>query len=158
LSVLGAGGADGAYGTDGPNATAFHRGCTMSGCCWTDQGEENMTFHRAALVPALLCLFAVNSIAQTPAAAPPAVPADVSPLYVVTYVETKPTARDETAALLKSYRAASRATAGNMRSVVVRSVVRPGQFVVVAAWKDKSAWDAHMAAAGTKEFREKLAS
>jgi len=34
--------------------------------------------------------------------------------------------------------------------------VRPGQFVVVAAWKDKSAWDAHMASAGTKEFRDKL--
>ena len=118
-----------------------------------------MTFHQAALVPVLLCLFAVNAIAQTPpVAAPPAVPADVSPLYVVTYVEARPNAKDEAAALLKSYRAASRATAGNMRSLVVRSVVRPGQFVVVAAWKDKAAWDAHMAAAGTKEFREKLAS
>ena len=117
-----------------------------------------MTFRdKAALVlSALLCFYAVNSVAQTPAAAPPAVPADVSPLYVVTYVETRPTARDEAAALLKSYRGASRASAGNLRSVVVRSVVRPGQFVVAAAWKDKSAWDAHMAAAGTKEFREKL--
>ncbi len=116
-----------------------------------------MTFRdRAALVPALLCLFAVNSIAQTPATPPPAVPADVSPLYVVTYVEARPGARDEAAALLKSYREASRSTAGNLRSVVVRSVVRPGQFVVAAAWKDKAAWDAHMAAAGTKEFRDKL--
>ena len=115
-----------------------------------------MTFHRAALVPALLCLFAVNSIAQTPPTPPPAVPADVSPLYVVTYVEARPSARDEAAALLKSYREASRSTAGNLRSVVVRSVVRPGQFVVAAAWKDKAAWDAHMAAAGTKEFRDKL--
>src|SRR2546427_12918644 len=43
-----------------------------------------------------------------------------------------------------------------MPSVVVRSVRRPGQSVVGAAWKDKAAWDAHMAAAGTKEFREKL--
>jgi quinol monooxygenase YgiN len=116
-----------------------------------------MTFRdRAALVPALLCLFAVNSIAQTPATPPPAVPADVSPLYVVTYVEARPNARDEAAALLKSYREASRSSSGNLRSVVVRSVVRPGQFVVVAAWKDKAAWDAHMAASGTKEFREKL--
>jgi quinol monooxygenase YgiN len=80
----------------------------------------------------------------------------VSPLYVVTYVETRPIARDEAAALLKSYRDASRSAAGNMRSVVVRSVVRPGQFVVAAAWKDKAAWDAHMAGAGTKEFRDKL--
>jgi len=117
-----------------------------------------MTFRdRAALVlPVLLCLYTVNSVAQTPAAAPPAVPADVSPLYVVTYVEARPTARDEAAALLKSYRDASRSAAGNLRSVVVRSAVRPGQFVVVTAWKDKAVWDAHMAAAGTKEFREKL--
>jgi quinol monooxygenase YgiN len=115
--------------------------------------------NRAALVlPALLYLYAVSSVAQTPAAAPPAVPADVSPLYVVTYVEARPVARDEAASLLKSYRDASRGTAGNLRSVAVRSVVRPGQFVVVAAWKDKAAWDVHMAASGTKEFREKLSA
>ena len=112
---------------------------------------------RAARVLAtLLHLYTVSSMAQAPAAAPPAVPADVTPLYVVTYVEARPNARDEAAALLKSYRDASRAAAGNMRSVVVRSAIRPGQFVVAAAWKDKAAWDTHMAAAGTKEFREKL--
>jgi quinol monooxygenase YgiN len=96
----------------------------------------------------------MNALAQAPA--PPAVPADVSPLYVVTYVEAKPTARDETAALLKAYRDASRAATGNLRSIVVQRPRRPGQFVVVAAWKDKTAWDAHMAAPATKEFRDKL--
>ncbi len=101
-------------------------------------------------------LHAMNSTAQAPAAAPPAVPADVSPLYVVTYVEARPTARDEAATLLKSYRAASRAAPGNLRSIVVQRPRRPGQFVVVAAWKDKAAWDAHLAADGTKAFREKL--
>src|SRR5712664_24193 len=104
---------------------------------------------------ALLFLYSANSMAQAPAAPPP-IPADVSPLYVVTYVETKPTSRDETAALLRSYRDASRSAPGNRRSLVVQRVRRPGQFVVVAAWKDKVAWDAHMAAAGTKEFRDKL--
>jgi quinol monooxygenase YgiN len=107
-----------------------------------------------ALASALLFFSAMNAIAQAPA--PPAVPADVSPLYVVTYVESKPGARDETAALLKSYQSASRSAAGNLRSIVVQRVRRPGQFVVVAAWKDKAAWDAHMAAPATKEFREKL--
>lgn len=109
----------------------------------------------AALLAALLSSYTVSSTAQAPAA-PPAVPAEVSPLYVVTYVESRPNAKDETASLLKSYRDASRAAPGNMRSVVVRSVARPGQFVVVAAWKDKAAWDAHMAAPGTQAFREKL--
>ncbi len=105
---------------------------------------------------ALLFLYSANSMAQAPAAAPPPIPADVSPLYVVTYVETKPISKDATAALLKSYRDASRSAPGNLRSLVVQRVRRPGQFVVVAAWKDKAAWDAHMADAGTKEFRDKL--
>lgn len=114
--------------------------------------------HRIAQVFAsvLLSFSAMNASAQAPA--PPAVPADVSPLYVVTYVESRANARDETAALLKSYRDASRKTAGNLRSIVVQRPRRPGQFVVVAAWKDKAAWDAHMAAPATKEFRDKLAA
>jgi quinol monooxygenase YgiN len=114
--------------------------------------------HRIAQVfaSALLSFSAMNAIAQAPA--PPAVPADVSPLYVVTYVESRSNARDETAALLKSYRSASRAAPGNLRSIVLQRPRRPGQFVVVAAWKDKAAWDAHMAAPAAKEFREKLAA
>jgi len=112
--------------------------------------------HRTAQLfgSALLFFSAMSASAQAPA--PPAVPADVTPLYVVTYVESKPGARDETAALLKSYQSASRKDPGNLRSIVVQRVRRPGQFVVVAAWKDKAAWDAHMAAPATKEFREKL--
>ena len=74
-----------------------------------------MTLAKAAPVLAvLLSFFAMNASAQAPAAPPP-VPADVSPLYVVTYLESKPTARDETAALLRSYRDASRKAPGNLR-------------------------------------------
>jgi quinol monooxygenase YgiN len=108
-----------------------------------------------ALASALLFFAAVNASAQAPAAPPP-VPADVSPLYVVTYVESRPSARNEAAGLLRSYRDASRAAAGNLRAVVVRSIARPGQFVVASAWKDKAAWDAHMAAPATQAFRDKL--
>jgi quinol monooxygenase YgiN len=111
-----------------------------------------MTFRR---LYALLFLYSANSMAQAPAAPPP-VPADVSPLYVVTYVEASAPRREEAVALLTSYRVASRPTTGNLRSLVVEGVRRPGQFVVVAAWHDKAAWDAHMAAAATKEFRDKL--
>ena len=117
-----------------------------------------MTFHEAALVPALLCLFAVNSIAQTPpAAAPPAVPADVSPLYVVTYVETKPTARDETAALLKSYRGVSRSAPGNVRFEIVQQTNRPNHFTVFEIWRSREAFDANGMSAYQREFRDKLA-
>jgi quinol monooxygenase YgiN len=114
----------------------------------------------AAMLAAAVFLFTNSSFAQAPAAAPaaPAIPADVSPLYVVTYVEAKQSSRDEAAALLKAYRDASRAAPGNLRSLVVRSTHRPGQFVIAAAWKDKAAWDAHMAAPGTVAFRDKIAA
>ena len=112
----------------------------------------------ALALPAALFLFMNSSFAQGPAAPPPSVPADVSPLYVVTYVEAKPTSRDEAAAALKAYRDASRAAPGNMRSIVVQRVRRPGQFVIAAAWKDKAAWDAHMGTEQTRAFRDRLAA
>src|SRR5258706_15242201 len=115
----------------------------------------------AAVLAVVVFSFTNSSFAQAPAAAPlppPPIPADVSPLYVVTYVEVKQASRDEAAALLKAYRDASRAAPGNMRSLVVRSAHRPGQFVIAAAWKDKAAWDAHMAAAGTAAVRAKNAA
>ncbi|HZQ72303.1 MAG TPA: antibiotic biosynthesis monooxygenase [Burkholderiales bacterium] len=92
-----------------------------------------MTFRIAAV----LAFLSFNSFAQAPA-----VPADVSPLYIVTYVEVQPSARDQGAALMKQYRDASRSSAGNLRAVAVQRTRRPGQFVLVSAWQNKAAWDA----------------
>jgi quinol monooxygenase YgiN len=105
---------------------------------------------------ALLGFSAIHAVAQTPAAAPPPVPADVSPLYVVTYVELKPTQNSEGAAVLKTWRDAQRKAEGNQRAEVVRHATRPGQFVVLAAWKNKAAFDAHVVAA--QPFRDRLHS
>jgi quinol monooxygenase YgiN len=95
-----------------------------------------------------------NAVAQAPATPPPPVPADVSPLYVVTNVELRPTAASEGAGVLKSWRDAQRKAEGNLRAEVVRSSTRPGQFAVLAAWQNKAAFDAH-ASAG-QAFRDKL--
>src|SRR5262245_43481831 len=103
---------------------------------------------------ALLCFSTINASAQAPATPPPPVPADVSPLYVITYVELKPTAAAEGAGVLRSWRDAQRKAQGNLRAEGVRHTSRPGQFVVVAAWHNKAAFDAH-ADAG-KAFRDKL--
>src|SRR3954470_18473875 len=109
-----------------------------------------MTVRIAALVFAVLSF---NAVAQAPATPPPPVPADVSPLYVVTYIEVRPNAKDEGAALVKAYRDASRAAKGNLRAVAVQRM-RAGHFVLVSAWQNKAAWDA--AGEGTKTHREKL--
>src|SRR5438874_1102157 len=86
----------------------------------------------------------------------PAHAQDLGTVYVVTYVEAKPTAKADAGALLKSYRDATRAEAGNLRSEVVQHATRAGQFVILAVWKDQKAMDAHTGAAGTREFRERI--
>jgi len=78
------------------------------------------------------------------------------PVHVVSYVEVQPAAKSEAAATLKMLRDASRKDEGNLAAEVVESTTRPGHFVVLAAWKDQAALDAHMAAAATKEARGKL--
>src|SRR3954471_18778166 len=113
--------------------------------------EGTMRFRSFA---ALVGLSAFSAVAQTPATPPPPVPADVSPLYVVTYVELKPTAAKEGTAILKSWREAQRKAEGNLRAEVVHHTTRPGQFVVIAAWKNKAAFDAHSEVG--KSFRDKL--
>ena len=87
---------------------------------------------------------------------PPAQAQDTGPVYVVTYVEVKPTAKADASALLKGYRDATRGEAGNLRSEVVQRTTRPGQFVILAVWKEQKAMEAHTGAAVTREFREKI--
>jgi len=81
-----------------------------------------------------LCLCLVDASAQTPA--------DASPLYVVTYLELRPSAQSEGAALLKYWEDAQRRAPGNLRAELVRRPTRPGQFVLLTAWRDKAAFDA----------------
>ncbi len=77
-------------------------------------------------------------------------------LYVATYVELLPTAAGKGLSLLKAYRDASRKDAGIMRLEVVQRLDRPNQFVILGVWKDKSAFDAHMATAHGKDLGDKL--
>jgi quinol monooxygenase YgiN len=99
-----------------------------------------------ALLACWLCLCVVDASAQTPV--------DASPLYVVTYLELRPSAQSEGAALLKNWEDAQRRAQGNLRAELVRRPTRPGQFVLIAAWRDKAAFDA--AAGATQELREKV--
>ncbi len=77
-------------------------------------------------------------------------------LYTATYVELVPTAAKQAATLLKTYRDAGRKDAGNTQLEVVQRLDRPSQFVVLGVWKDKAAFDTHVAAAHSKQLAEKL--
>jgi quinol monooxygenase YgiN len=79
-------------------------------------------------------------------------------VYVATYVEVMPNAVAPAGALLRRYRDASRAEAGNLRFDVLAEIARPNRFVIVEAWSDKAAWSAHTQSAGAAQFREQLAA
>src|SRR5262245_16141021 len=102
------------------------------------------------------CLRLVFGLALTVVAVAQAHAQASGPVYAVSYVEVQPTAKSDAAATLKMLRDTSRKDEGNLAADVVESTARPGHFVILAAWKDQAALDAHMAAASTKDARGKL--
>ena len=81
---------------------------------------------------------------------------DTGPTHVVTYVEVMPSAKDDGATLVRQYRDAARKEDGNLRAEAIRRIGQSNQFVIIEAWKDRNAFDAHGKAASTAQFRDKL--
>jgi quinol monooxygenase YgiN len=77
-------------------------------------------------------------------------------VYVVSYIDVAPAARGTAASLLRQLANASSKDEGNMRFDILQRTAPSNQFAIVAVWKDQKAYDAHTAAAHTKEFREKI--
>ncbi|HKF13225.1 MAG TPA: antibiotic biosynthesis monooxygenase [Xanthobacteraceae bacterium] len=77
-------------------------------------------------------------------------------VYVVSYLDVAPAARGMATSLLRQLASASRKDEGNMRFDILQRAAPSNQFAIVAIWKDQKAYDAHLAASHTKEFREKI--
>jgi quinol monooxygenase YgiN len=77
-------------------------------------------------------------------------------VYVATYIEVMPNAAGSAEPELKHYRDASRRDDGNLRFDALVEVARPNRFLIIEAWRDKAALDAHDQSAGTIQFQEKL--
>ena len=92
----------------------------------------------------------------SPGLAPVASAADASTAYVVTYVEAVPTYTGQVRNLMRDLVKASRKDPGHIRMELLQRIGQPDQFVILEAWKDKEAHAAHLEAAHTKGFREKL--
>jgi quinol monooxygenase YgiN len=75
---------------------------------------------------------------------------------VVTHVDVPPPFKDTTVPLLQSLADASRKEAGNLRFEVQQQGNRPNHFTVVELWADQKAYDAHVMAPHTRQFRDKL--
>jgi quinol monooxygenase YgiN len=82
--------------------------------------------------------------------------AQESAVYVVSYIDVAPSARATATTLLQQYATASRKDAGNTRFDILQRMAPSNQFAIVAVWKDQNAYDAHLAAAHSKDFRDKI--
>jgi quinol monooxygenase YgiN len=77
-------------------------------------------------------------------------------VYVLTHVDVPGPAKDECIELLKQLTAASRKEPGMLRFDVVQQDSRPNHFTVIEIWRDRAAYDAHVTAEPTREFRRRL--
>lgn len=78
-------------------------------------------------------------------------------LYVVTHVDTfgGPQAA-EAAKMLLQFAADSRKDAGSVRFELLREPARLNHFTIVEVWRSKQDFEAHLASAHSRSFREKL--
>ncbi len=98
----------------------------------------------------LLAILAMPLVSPSPARA------QDPQVHVVSYIDVAPANSGAAAVLLRQLATASRKDDGNTRFEILQRASPPNQFVIVATWKDQKAYDAHTAAAHTKDFRTKI--
>jgi quinol monooxygenase YgiN len=77
-------------------------------------------------------------------------------LYAITHVDIIPPKKDDGIADLKTLAGAASKEAGVLRYEVLQQNSRPNHFTIAEIWKGRPSLDAHLSAASTKTFREKL--
>jgi quinol monooxygenase YgiN len=77
-------------------------------------------------------------------------------LYVVTYVDVYPNFAADGAKFLQQFAADSRKDPGSVRFEVMKDTARQNHMAIVEVWRDRKAFEAHLAAPHTKAVREKI--
>ena len=77
-------------------------------------------------------------------------------LYVVTHVDVTPNYAADAATLLTKFAADSRKDKGSVSFELLGDLGRKNHFTFMSVWENQAAFDAHLEANHTKEFREKL--
>jgi quinol monooxygenase YgiN len=78
------------------------------------------------------------------------------PIYAVIHVDSVPTDAANVTKLLQQYAVDTRKDKGAVRIEVYVQADRGNHFSIVEVWQDQQAYDAHIAAAHTKKFREQI--
>jgi len=77
-------------------------------------------------------------------------------VYVVTHVDVVPTEATAGTKLLKQYVTETQKDKGVVRVEVYIQISRVNHFTLVEVWQNRQAFDAHEAAAHTKQFRAQI--
>ncbi len=77
-------------------------------------------------------------------------------LYVVTHVDLTPNYIVDGTPLLLKFASDSRKDKGAVRFELLQEPGRKNHFTIVSVWENQAAFDAHLGADHTKQFREKL--
>lgn len=78
------------------------------------------------------------------------------PFYIVTYVEVAPGSIAAAKKLIAQHSADSKKDAGNLRYEALQRIGRKNHFLILEAWTDQDARNAHATAAHTLAFRKAL--
>jgi quinol monooxygenase YgiN len=77
-------------------------------------------------------------------------------LYVVTHVDLMPPYTADGTPILVKFAADSRQEKGAARFELLQEPGRKNHFTIVSVWENQAAFDAHLSAEHTKQFREKI--
>ena len=103
----------------------------------------------------MLRIFVLAVLAMTAAGSPRAFAQDAT-FYTASYIEVGPILARTGAAVLGAYRTAARKEATSME--IFQRIDRPNQFVILAAWTDQKAFEAHLTGEQASKLNEKLAT
>jgi quinol monooxygenase YgiN len=110
---------------------------------------------------AALCLFALTlapsrSVSAQQQGAPASASSLKDALFVVSHVDLIPEGLAAAKPALLQYAADSRKDPGALRIELLEQADRPNHFTIVSVWASEKAFNAHLAAPHTKEFRAKI--
>ena len=97
----------------------------------------------------------VLAMALAPLATPASAQDDPS-IHMVTYIEVVPATQGQVVTLLRQLANTSRKDAGLTRFEILQRTAPAREFVILESWKDQQSFDAHVASAHHKQFREKV--
>lgn len=103
-----------------------------------------------ASIATLVVLAPLTIAAQSPA------PAPAGPVYVVTHIDFTPKNAAAGEQALLAYEATSRKEPGAMRVEVLQEAAQHNHFILLETWRDQAAYDAHLGAPTTVQWRTTL--